>query len=104
MAAVAHSRQGTPGEAIDGVTPRVVAEPTTGAACAAALASAASGRLSTVIRGGGTKSGWGRPVDAIDPRRLCNPGKVLPTPRLCGEVPGPYREHPVERAGLGERF
>jgi glycolate oxidase len=42
--------------------------------------------------------------DAIDPKRLCNPGKVLPTPRLCGEVPGPYREHPVERAGLGERF
>jgi glycolate dehydrogenase FAD-linked subunit len=42
--------------------------------------------------------------DAVDPKRLCNPGKVLPTPRLCGEVPGPYREHPVERAGLGERF
>jgi glycolate oxidase len=42
--------------------------------------------------------------DAIDPMRLCNPGKVLPTPRLCGEVPGPYREHPVERAGLAERF
>jgi glycolate oxidase len=42
--------------------------------------------------------------DAFDPKRLCNPGKVLPTPRLCGEVPGPYREHPVERAGLGERF
>jgi glycolate oxidase len=42
--------------------------------------------------------------DAIDPRRLCNPGKVLPTPRLCGEVPGPYRAHPVEKAGLGERF
>jgi glycolate oxidase len=42
--------------------------------------------------------------DAIDPERLCNPGKVLPTPRLCGEVPGPYRQHPVEQAGLGERF
>ena len=42
--------------------------------------------------------------DAFDPQRLCNPGKVLPTPRLCGEVPGPYREHPVERAGLAERF
>jgi glycolate oxidase len=42
--------------------------------------------------------------DAIDPKRLCNPGKVLPTPRLCGEVPGPYREHPVEKAGLAERF
>jgi glycolate oxidase len=42
--------------------------------------------------------------DAIDPQRLCNPGKVFPTPRLCGEVPGPYREHPVEKAGLAERF
>jgi glycolate oxidase len=42
--------------------------------------------------------------DAFDPKRLCNPGKVLPTPRLCGEVPGPYRQHPVEAAGLGERF
>jgi glycolate dehydrogenase FAD-linked subunit len=42
--------------------------------------------------------------EALDPRRLCNPGKVFPTPRLCGEVPGPYRPHPVEEAGLGERF
>ena len=41
---------------------------------------------------------------AFDPRHLCNPGKVFPTPRLCGEVPGPYREHPAERAGLAERF
>jgi glycolate oxidase len=40
----------------------------------------------------------------FDPHSLCNPGKVLPTPRLCGEVPGPYRAHPVEREGLGERF
>jgi glycolate oxidase len=42
--------------------------------------------------------------DAIDPAGLSNPGKVLPTPRLCGEVPGPYREHPIERAGLAERL
>ena len=41
---------------------------------------------------------------AFDPTGICNPGKVFPTPRLCGEVPGPYREHPVERAGLAERF
>jgi glycolate oxidase len=41
---------------------------------------------------------------AFDPRGLCNPGKIFPTPRLCGEVPGPYRAHPVERAGLAERF
>jgi glycolate oxidase len=41
---------------------------------------------------------------ALDPSYLCNPGKVYPTPRLCGEAPGPYRPHPVELAGLGERF
>jgi glycolate dehydrogenase FAD-linked subunit len=41
---------------------------------------------------------------AFDPKGLCNPGKVFPTPRLCGEVPGPYYAHPVEKAGLGERF
>jgi glycolate oxidase len=41
---------------------------------------------------------------AFDPGNLCNPGKVFPTPRLCGEVPGPYRAHPVERLGLAERF
>jgi glycolate oxidase len=41
---------------------------------------------------------------AFDPEHLCNPNKVYPTPRLCGEAPGPYRSHPVEEAGLGERF
>ncbi|MFQ5425933.1 MAG: FAD-linked oxidase C-terminal domain-containing protein, partial [Gaiellales bacterium] len=41
---------------------------------------------------------------AFDPNDLANPGKAFPTPRLCGEVPGPYREHALERAGLGERF
>ena len=46
----------------------------------------------------------GRLRRAFDPKGLCNPGKVLPTPRLCGEVPGPYRAHPVELAGLAERF
>jgi glycolate oxidase FAD binding subunit len=66
MAAVDHARQGTPGEAIDGVTPQLVTEPSTGAACAAVLAAAAEQNLSTVIRGGGTKSGWGRPIDNVD--------------------------------------
>ena len=41
---------------------------------------------------------------AFDPRGLCNPGKVFPTPRLCGEVPGPYRQHPAEAAGLADRM
>ena len=46
----------------------------------------------------------GRLRAAFDPVGICNPGKVFPTPRLCGEVPGPYRAHPVEAAGLGERW
>jgi glycolate oxidase len=40
----------------------------------------------------------------FDPLGLANPGKLFPTPRLCGEVPGPYRVHPLEQAGLAERF
>ncbi len=41
---------------------------------------------------------------AFDPHGLANPGKVMPTPRLCGEVPGPYRQHPLERLGVATRF
>jgi glycolate oxidase len=41
---------------------------------------------------------------AFDPAQLANPGKVMPTPRMCGEVPGPYRRHPLEQAGVAERF
>jgi glycolate oxidase len=41
---------------------------------------------------------------AFDPTGICNPEKVFPTPRLCGEVPGPYKQHPAERAGLAERM
>ena len=41
---------------------------------------------------------------AFDPKGLANPGKVMPTPRLCGEVPGKYRPHPLEVAGVAERF
>ena len=41
---------------------------------------------------------------AFDPDGLANPGKVMPTPRLCGEVPGLYRRHPLEREGVAERF
>jgi glycolate oxidase len=41
---------------------------------------------------------------AFDPAGLANPGKLMPTPRLCGEVPGPYRIHPLEAAGLADRF
>ena len=35
---------------------------------------------------------------AFDPAGLCNPGKLFPTPRLCGEVPGPV-PRPSAREG-----
>ncbi|GAY07818.1 FAD-binding oxidoreductase [Pseudonocardia sp. N23] len=41
---------------------------------------------------------------AFDPDDICNPGKLLPTPRLCGDRPGPHRSHPLEAAGLIERI
>ncbi len=42
--------------------------------------------------------------DAFDPHGICNPGKLLPTPRLCGERPGKYRPHPLEESGVIERL
>ncbi|MPZ26077.1 MAG: FAD-binding protein [Micromonosporaceae bacterium] len=41
----------------------------------------------------------------FDPRGLCNPGKVFPTPRLCGEAPG-HRTgvHPLVESGQAELF
>jgi glycolate oxidase len=42
---------------------------------------------------------------AFDPAGLCNPGKVFPTPRLCGEVPGVRRApHPLVASGQLEQF
>lgn len=42
---------------------------------------------------------------AFDPRGLCNPGKVFPTPRLCGEAPGPRTGvHPLVESGQAEMF
>ena len=39
---------------------------------------------------------------AFDPRELSNPGKVFPTPRLCGEVPGVRRApHPAAAGEVG---
>ncbi len=42
---------------------------------------------------------------AFDPAGLCNPGKIFPTPRLCGEVPGVRRApHPLVASGELEQF
>jgi glycolate oxidase len=40
---------------------------------------------------------------AFDPDTMCNPHKVFPTPRLCGDRPGPYRPHASERSGQADR-
>jgi glycolate oxidase len=40
---------------------------------------------------------------AFDPSGLLNPGKVFPTPRLCGDRPGPFRPHAAEAAGRAWR-
>jgi len=40
---------------------------------------------------------------AFDPEGRLNPGKLLPTPRLCGDRPGPFRPHPAEVAGQAWR-
>ncbi len=42
---------------------------------------------------------------AFDPTGISNPGKVFPTPRLCGEVPGRKKQaHPLVQAGLASAF
>ncbi|MCW3813918.1 FAD-binding protein [Micromonospora sp. DR5-3] len=42
---------------------------------------------------------------AFDPAGLANPGKVFPTPRLCGEIPGRRKGvNPAQAAGLAEVF
>ena len=40
---------------------------------------------------------------AFDPETRCNPHKIFPTPRLCGDRPGPYRPHATERDGRADR-
>ncbi|MDG4829142.1 FAD-linked oxidase C-terminal domain-containing protein [Solwaraspora sp. WMMD1047] len=42
---------------------------------------------------------------AFDPHGLANPGKIFPTPRLCGERPGRRSGvHPLHEAGIAEVF
>jgi glycolate oxidase len=42
---------------------------------------------------------------AFDPDAISNPGKIFPTPRMCGEVPGSNRgAHPLVEAGKADLF
>jgi len=71
-------RPGTAADAVDGVVPAWVAEPATADELAQALAHASRERLSTVLRGNGTKLGWGRVPVSVD--------LVVSTARLDGLV------------------
>src|ERR1700736_6267992 len=59
-------RSGAADEAIGGVIPTLVVEPDGPEALADMLAWASRERRSVVIRGGGTKLGWGRVPEPID--------------------------------------
>lgn len=62
----AHVRPAQPAEHVDGVVPGVVVEPPTPEDVAAVLAWCSSRGQSLIIRGGGTKSGYGRRASAVD--------------------------------------
>ena len=72
------ARIGSDADAIDGVRPRLVASPLTGAGVAETLAWAVGEGLAVHVAGGGTKQQWGAPPAVIDllltTRRL---GRVL---------------------------
>jgi glycolate oxidase FAD binding subunit len=59
-------REGSTADAIDDVVPRQIVEPADARELAATLQAASRDKQITVLRGGGTKLGWGRIPPAID--------------------------------------
>jgi glycolate oxidase FAD binding subunit len=59
-------RAGQVADAVDGITPRIVVEPATPDAVAALVGWASREKLSTLVRGAGTKLGWGPAPRSID--------------------------------------
>ena len=59
-------REGTGADAIDGVVPRHVVRPDSPDELSRVLSGASRDRHSTVLRGGGTKLGWGRSPASVD--------------------------------------
>lgn len=62
----ASMREGSAADAIDGVVPRHVVEPVDPGELAATLEAASRDKHVAVLRGGGTKLGWGRPPSSVD--------------------------------------
>jgi glycolate oxidase FAD binding subunit len=61
-----HLRPAGAADEVDGVRPELVAEPGTVEEVAAVLRAAGAAGLRVVVRGGGTKLGWGAPPAAVD--------------------------------------
>jgi glycolate oxidase FAD binding subunit len=59
-------KQGSAADAVDGVVPRQIVEPSDANELAATLQAASRDKHRTVLRGGGTKLGWGRMASSID--------------------------------------
>ena len=59
-------RPGSAGDAVDAVVPRQIVEPADANELAATLQAASRDKHATVLRGGGTKLGWGRIPSSID--------------------------------------
>ena len=86
-------RQGTAEDAIDGVVPVRVALPESPEDFASVLADASRQRQLTVLRGGGSKLGWGRVAERID--------LVIGTAKLNGLVAHRYGDMTVTaQAGM----
>jgi glycolate oxidase len=45
-----------------------------------------------------------RVKDAFNPTGRCNPGKIFPSRKACGESGIAHRPHPIEEQGLAQRF
>ena len=59
-------RLGTPADAIEGVVPGVIVEPASAEAIGAVLEWASREKLCVMVRGSGTKIGWGAPPRQVD--------------------------------------
>jgi len=66
LAGAAIARPGSEADAVDGVVPGVVATPATPGVLARTLAWATETGHTVVVRGGGTKLGWGPPPRSVD--------------------------------------
>ena len=66
LARFGRTRAGDAGDAVGGVAPRLVIEPTTPEEAAGALAWLSRERLPTVLTGSGTKLGWGQSPSRLD--------------------------------------